>query len=85
MENPIAFPGYRPEGMFQGDRLPAKYYCGMTLRDYFAIHAPSEEIAIMGFSYLQGEYLEKVSQARYKYADAMLAQRLKPLEAEEGK
>ena len=40
---------------------------GMTLRDYFAIHAPSDEVAF---------YSRKTRhEARYAYADAMLAAR----------
>lgn len=64
---------------------------GMSLRDYFAAHAPEEEIentltakeaarelGITAEEYLKdasGNYFRYVSQRRYRWADAMLAAR----------
>jgi len=47
---------------------------GMTLRDYFATHASEADIA--AFTRSPGHKDRVV--ARYLYADAMLAQRVKP-------
>ena len=48
----------------------------MTLRDYFAIHAPASDIEkiLQGLSpeYKKRSFIELVSIARYIYADKML-------------
>ena len=45
-------------------------WCGMTLRDYHAAHAPNMPVGspVMG----ETDYLERVVKWRYLYADAML-------------
>lgn len=84
-ENPPAFPmGYHPEGN-SADQS------GMTLRDYFAIHAPSDEVDNMfvddkvwcaNLIGIEGQHYDcrihyklVISKLRYQYADAMLHQR----------
>lgn len=49
-------------------------YCGMTLRDYFAAHAPD---APDDFGWNNGEatQCERLARWSYHYADAMLAAR----------
>lgn len=66
---------------------------GMTLRDYFAAHAPQDAIdSLIGTSILSASnflgltyeayssalhYVPAVAKARYMYADAMIAERSK--------
>jgi hypothetical protein len=46
---------------------------GMTLRDYFAAHAPASALGgNSGYTHIEDEV-----EYRYKYADAMLAERNK--------
>lgn len=83
-----------PVGGFPGDTFfkPVPPHAGMTLRDYFAAHAPSlpaklgvlaEEAAdIESPDKTHGEkcavLLEIAAEWRYRYADAMLAARSSP-------
>lgn len=48
-------------------------YWGMTLRDYFAIHADWEDVRHYSTG-SNGHNMSRVS-ARYKYADAMMNER----------
>lgn len=80
-ENPPAF----PEASFNriGDVSHGTTYSGMTLRDYFAAHAPiSLELFLNGLSREQQDkgmayILQMFAIARGQYADAMLAERAK--------
>lgn len=57
---------------------PAQH--GLTLRDYFAIHANADEVTALQNRYL-AEHEEDIGlsdiQARYRYADEMLKERAK--------
>ena len=75
----LAFPGNRHEELIM--KSPAGEqrqwgpveYSGMTLRDYFAAHATASDVE---------DYIlrsDSVAQAKYRYADDMIAQREKPL------
>lgn len=65
---------------------------GMSLRDYFSAHAPQEELAIPGtaqdcanrlgitvqeYAKDYGAWYRILAQEKYRYADAMLAEREK--------
>ena len=67
-ENPPAFPA---QGFKCADGVSYIGGSGMTLRDYFAIHAT--DIDLMPYI----EIGNSRSNARYQFADAMLAERLK--------
>lgn len=64
MDNPQAFPS-----------CTHGQTAGMTLRDYFAIHASEKEIDSFIPTHNSGETLEVICRTRYKYADAMLKER----------
>lgn len=54
---------------------------GMSLRDYMAIHAPEKEISELqraGPGILSASRYRNDYEARYAWADAMLAERKKP-------
>lgn len=51
--------------------------CGMTLRDYFAIHAPTEEITKWHPETDALNYYKTIIKQRYIYADKMLEERNK--------
>lgn len=56
------------------------FYKGLSLRDYFAIHASDsdiERILIYEFDHALDTYLVTRQQARYMHADAMLTERAK--------
>jgi len=55
---------------FPGDMMWSE--AGMSLRDYFAAHAPDSEITV---SHSHNNYLGEVAKKRYEWADAMLAER----------
>lgn len=65
-ENPPAFPATYDHDGYSSDRHGVG---GMSLRDYFAAHAPLTQ--------LDGETWEEHAEDRYEYADAMLGQRSK--------
>lgn len=93
VNNPQAFPvsGIKREMDYNSSTVMDKPYIqnGMTLRDYFAIHAPTDELPIKDTidfcaSYIGIErekynvimdYRKVVAKARYEFADAMLAER----------
>lgn len=52
-------------------------YLGMSLRDYFAIHASSEEVRRNHPECATDTYYEIIAIQRYKYADSMLLAREK--------
>ena len=62
---------YQPTGIITGESLQG-YQSGMSLRDYFAIHAPEADIL---YYYRLEEGCKTRQQARYMYADAMLEAR----------
>lgn len=72
--------GYKHKKCFNKDH---SNMADVTLRDYFAINAPQEEItgAWQSFNdktqykYINYSYVEKISIIRYQYADAMMKQR----------
>lgn len=72
-KNTPAFPG-RPQ-QDPNDVNKVIHNNGMTLRDYFAIHAAWEDVR----HYSTNSYGANMSRvdARYKYADAMLSAREK--------
>jgi hypothetical protein len=58
---------------FPLNRYKSPYTEGMTLRDYFAVHAPNVGDGLM---WNQGESSVRIEAARaYRWADAMLAER----------
>lgn len=50
---------------------------GLTLRDYFAIHAPTEEVTKNHPECNAANYYETIIKQRYIYADTMLLERQK--------
>jgi hypothetical protein len=70
-KNKLAFPAktIEPYGVLQ----QTVYHSGMTLRDYFAIHATEQDI-IEYISCKPKGYISREC-ARYMYADAMMKQR----------
>lgn len=78
IENPPAFP--HNEVVHQSWGRENHFQAGMTLRDYFAEAALKALIGENGdllAQIQQGEVTEIVASASYKYADAMLKERLK--------
>lgn len=58
----------------------SNYNIGLTLRDYFAAHAPINELRIFPDvlnSHGDVAWFEKLSRAAYAWADAMLAEKAK--------
>ena len=74
MDNIPAFPSNIANDS-QSGALGIGLNAGMTLRDYFAIHASEKEIDGFIPIHNSGETLEIICRTRYKYADAMLAER----------
>jgi len=77
VENPSAFPLPDPEGV----NWPINNgYAGMTLRDYFAIHANIGEATAWGEARATGMLdlaMYNEARLRYEYADAMLKARIR--------
>lgn len=73
MRNPSAFP--HDEQAFNADfgRIDREPSTGMSLRDYFAAKALQGSLARQDYI-----YESDAAEAAYKYADAMLAERVKP-------
>ena len=68
MDNPQAFPNSHPVDPCDG----------MTLRDYFAIHADTKEVVVFVKAVIEESdpnYIPTLAEARYDYADAMLKER----------
>lgn len=62
---------------FPSDEGPNKFE-GMTLRDYFAIHADACDVEdYRNKNPRNGEYSLTITEARYSFADAMIAEREK--------
>jgi hypothetical protein len=73
-----AFPGMVRKNMAMKDSLPVyddEPYPGMTLRDYFAIHAGEEDVRFYRLCESGEQVRPEV--ARYAFADAMISQRKK--------
>ena len=58
---------------FPTDRTSHCNETGMSLRDYFAIHCRDQDIQ----NFRRGDGLTETVEARYRFADAMLAARTK--------
>jgi hypothetical protein len=71
--NPPAFPGKT----WDGDS--AIFHPGMTQRDYFAVHASEEDVLSHWPMDHDWERQGTRVEARYRFADAMLAERMKGL------
>lgn len=78
--NPPAFPCFKPQFNSSSQQVGIQWQEGMTLRDYFAIHADHEELVKLLFKNPDLELLSWQG-LRYQYADAMLRQ----MEAEDVK
>lgn len=75
LDNPAAFPSQLREATEPGEHDPQP---GMTLRDWFAAHASEADIDSHRLvDFVDGEFEARTSreEARYAYADAMLAMR----------
>ena len=71
-----AFPYREIKEQIIGIPIEWNNYKGMTLRDYFAIHAPKGEIFVIA-EMVNSDYHKEIAAARYAYADAMLSERNK--------
>lgn len=68
---PDGGPAYPVPGLHNNE-----YFNGMSLRDFFAIHAPMN--VIVGCLFNPGGFdVEHLADAAYKYADAMIEARSK--------
>lgn len=69
-----AFPEIIPCGKHESQDCACEgSYHGMTVRDYFAIHAPTAEINVL----MRNRGITNRPEARYVFADAMIAEREK--------
>lgn len=74
LENPTAFPSINPD--YDGNWNKERHLGGMSLRDYFAAHAPIMTEQWMRDSLAQGDHWIDANVAfAYTYADAMLKTR----------
>ena len=69
-----AFPTTGMQYNIDRDEFEVGSYSGMSLRDYFAAHAPEPPV----WWKHDAEHEEQYYKWRWHYADAMLAQRGKP-------
>lgn len=72
--------GITPIKGFNGEEIkPQTFsaYPGMTLRDYFAAHAPVVPDDF-GWAASETDLVQRMTRWRYAYADSMLAARVKP-------